>query len=218
MDSDYWHERWREGRIGFHRPEVNPFLVEHRAVFSECTRVLVPLCGKSTDLEWLVVHGFEVVGVELSDVAAQAFFAEREIAPARREAPPFVVYEHGNLAIWVGDFFALREADLEPFDAVYDDAALIALPAELRRSYVAQVQRLIAPRAALLLITLHFDAGGGPPFSVSREEVSELYNEAKEIRQLESVDARADVPEVITRGASFVREQVYALTFARSAE
>jgi len=213
MEPDYWHERWREGRIGFHRAEANPFLIEYRATFDECTRVLVPLCGKSTDLEWLVVHGFQVVGVELSDIAAQAFFSERGIAPTRRKQQSFVVYEHGNLAIWVGDFFAVSDADLEPFDAVYDDAALIALPAELRRSYAAHVQRLIAPRAALLLITLHFDAAGGPPFSVSADEVSELYPNATQIRRLASVDARAEVPEVIARGATFVHEQVYAVSF-----
>lgn len=215
MEPDYWHERWRAGRIGFHRGEANPLLIEHRATFDECTRVLVPLCGKSADLEWLVVHGFQVVGVELSDIAAQAFFSERGIAPARREQQPFVVYEHGNLAIWVGDFFAASDAELEPFDAVYDDAALIALPAELRRSYAVQLQRLMAPRAALLLITLHFDVAGGPPFSVSPEEVHDLYAKATEIRQLASVDARADIPEVIARGASFVREQVYAVTFGQ---
>ena len=213
MDPDHWHERWREGRIGFHRGEVNPFLIEHRATFDECTRVLVPLCGKSTDLEWLVVNGFQVVGVELSDIAAQAFFSERGIAPTRREQHQFIVYEHGNLAIWVGDFFAVSDAALEPFDAVYDDAALIALPAELRRAYAAHLQQLITPRAALLLITLHFDAEGGPPFSVSPEEVSALYANATEIRQLASVDARAELPEVIARGASFVHEQVYAVTF-----
>jgi thiopurine S-methyltransferase len=135
--------------------------------------------------------------------------------PTRREQHRFIVYEHGSLAIWVGDFFAVSDADLEPFDAVYDDAALIALPAELRRSYAAHLQRLIAPRAALLLITLHFDAAGGPPFSVSTEEVSELYAKATEIRQLASVDARAEIPEVVARGASFVREQVYAVTFGQ---
>jgi thiopurine S-methyltransferase len=216
MEPDYWQERWRAGRIGFHRGEANPLLIEHRATFDECTRVLVPLCGKSADLEWLVVHGFQVVGVELSDIAAQAFFSERGIAPTRREQHPFVVYEHGNLAIWVGDFFAVTDAELEPFDAIYDDAALIALPAELRRSYAAHQQRLIAPRAALLLITLHFDAAGGPPFSVSPEEVHELYANATEIRQLANADARAEVPEVVARGASFVREQVYAVTFGQS--
>src|SRR4051812_46412306 len=178
MQPEYWHERWRAGRIDFHRTEPNELLVEHRALFNDCTRVLVPLCGKSPDLEWLVIHGLEVVGVELSELAAQAFFSERGIVPVRREQASFVVYEHGNLAIWVGDFFAADSVGLAAFDAVYDDAALIALPAELRPAYASQVQKLIAPRARLLLITLEFDAPGGPPFSVSREEVSELYGGA----------------------------------------
>lgn len=215
MEQDYWLERWRAGQIGFHRTEVNPLLIEYRATFAGGKRVLVPLCGKTTDLGWLAFHGFEVVGVELSDIAAQAFFSERGIIPKRREQDRFVVYEHGKLAIWVGDFFALSSANLEPFDAVYDDSALIALPAELRRSYAAHLQRLMAPQTAMLLITLHFDAPDGPPFSVSRDEVNDLYAKAGEIRQLTSLDAQADVPEVIARGASFVHEQVYAVTFGQ---
>ena len=214
MRPDYWHERWQEGRIGFHRAEANPLLIEHCAVFSQCTRVLVPLCGKSVDLEWLVVHGFQVVGVELSELAAQAFFGERGLAPTRREHASFVVYEHGNLAIWVGDFFGMNVADVGRFDAVYDDAALIALPAEIRPSYASQLQKLIVPRAQLLLITLQFDAPGGPPFSVSPEEVSELYAAASEVRRLAVLDARADTPDPIERGASYVHEIAYAVSFA----
>jgi len=214
MRAEYWHERWQDGRIGFHRGEANPLLIEHRVVFSDCTRVLVPLCGKSADLEWLVVHGLQVVGVELSELGAQAFFAERGLAPIRREQASFVVYEHGNLAIWVGDFFAANSADLGLFDAVYDDAALIALPPETRRSYALHLQTLILPQAKLLLITLQFDASGGPPFSVSAEEVSELYAAANEVRRLAVLDARADTPDPIERGASYVHEIAYAVSFA----
>ena len=214
MRPEYWHERWQDGRIDFHRGEANPLLIEHRAMFNDCTRVLVPLCGKSADLEWLVVHGLHVVGVELSELAAQAFFAERGLAPTRRTQASFVVYELGNLAIWVGDFFATNSADLGLFDAVYDDAALIALPPEARRSYALQLQKLILPQAKLLLITLQFDASGGPPFSVSAEEVSELYAAANEVRRLAVLDARADTPDPIERGASYVLEIAYVVSFA----
>ena len=216
MQPEYWHERWRAGRINFHRAEPNKLLVEHRALFNDCTRVLVPLCGKSPDLEWLVIHGLEVVGVELSELAAQAFFSERGLLPVRREHASFVVYEHGNLAIWVGDFFTADGAGLSAFDAVYDDAALIALPAESRGAYASQVKKLIAPRARLLLVTLEFDALGGPPFSVLPEEVSELYGGAAEIRRLSVLDARADTPEPIERGASYVHEVVYAISFEQT--
>src|SRR4051812_24064773 len=99
MTADYWLKRWREGRTGFHLTDFNPLLTAHSAVFNDATRVLVPLCGKSADLEWLVTRGYVVVGVELVELAAQAFFAERDLAPKRRQDGDFVVYEHGNLAI-----------------------------------------------------------------------------------------------------------------------
>lgn len=215
MDAEYWLERWRAGRLGFHRAEAHPQLFEWSAVFGEATRVLVPLCGKSADLEWFVIHGFEVVGVELSELAAQAFFAERGLTPQRTERGEFVVLEHGALAIWVGDFFALSGAELGVFDAAYDRAAMIALPAEQRPAYAAHLQTLLAPKAKLLLITLHFDAAGGPPFSVPTEEVTQAYAAAR-VKLLASIDARADAPGPIERGASFVHENVYVVTFQPS--
>jgi len=212
MDPGYWRKRWREGRIGFHRADANPQLIAHSAVLSESIRLLVPLCGKSVDLEWLAVRGFEVVGVELSELAAQAFFAQRGLAPARREESSFVVYEHGNIAIWVGDFFATTSALLGTFDGVYDRAAMIALPAELRARYAAHLQTLLTPQAKLLLLTLHFDAPGGPPFSVPADEVAKAYAGA-DITLLVSADVHADEPGPVERGATFVHENVYAIAF-----
>jgi thiopurine S-methyltransferase len=212
MTADYWSERWREGRTGFHLANVNPRLLEHSVVFSEATRVLVPLCGKSVDLEWLVTHGFEVVGVELVELAAQAFFAERGLAPTRREDGGFVVYEHGNLAIWVGDFFATTSAQLGRFDAAYDRAAMIALPPELRKRYASHLQTLLIPKAKLLLITLHFDVPGGPPFSVPPEELSEAFAGA-EVTLVASLDSSADAPSAVERGATFEHENVHVVTF-----
>jgi thiopurine S-methyltransferase len=212
MDPDYWLDRWQKNRIGFHRADANPRLVEHHQVLGEAIRVLVPLCGKSADLEWLVVNGFEVIGIELSELAAQAFFAERGITPERREQGSFIAYQHGNVTILVGDFFAANSAELGSFDGVYDRAAMIALPEELRARYAAHVRTLLTPKAKLLLVTLHFDAPGGPPFSVSPDEVRSSYAGAR-VTELASVDGSADAPGPVERGASFVHENVYAIEF-----
>jgi thiopurine S-methyltransferase len=212
MRPDYWLERWEKGRIGFHLGEVNPRLVQHHQVLSDSVRVLVPLCGKSADLEWLVVHGFEVVGIELSELAAQAFFAERGFSPERHQQGDFTVLQHGNVSIFVGDFFAARSEALGSFDGVYDRAAMIALPEDVRARYADHLQTLLTPKAKLLLVTLHFDAQGGPPFSVSPEEVGVAYGAAR-IKQLASLDARADAPGPVERGASFVHEDVYEIAF-----
>ncbi len=212
MKADYWLERWQTGRIGFHRADANPRLVEHHKALGDAIRVLVPLCGKSFDLEWLVVHGFEVVGIELSELAAQAFFAERGFTPERREQGRFVAYQHGNVTILVGDFFDATGEALGYFDGAYDRAAMIALPDELRARYAAHLQTLLAPQAKLLLVTLHYDAMGGPPFSVSPEEVALAYANAK-ITLLASVDAGSDAPGPVERGATFVHENVYQIAF-----
>ena len=211
--SEYWLERWEQGRIGFHEAAVNPLLVEHYKVLDDSLRVLVPLCGKSVDLEWLVVHGYEVVGIELSELAALAFFEERGFVPERRQQGVYVQYQHGGVTILVGDFFAADSQELGSFDGVYDRAAMIALPEDLRSRYTAHLRTLLAPKAKLLLVTLHFDVGGGPPFSVSPAEVAAAYAGAK-ITQLASVDARAEVPAAVESGATFVHEDVYAVEFS----
>jgi thiopurine S-methyltransferase len=214
MKPDYWLERWRENRIGFHRADANPRLVQHhQRALSDTLRVLVPLCGKSADLEWLVVRGHEVVGVELSELAAQAFFAERKIEPQRQERGKFIEYWHGALKIVVGDFFDTTTDALGHFDGTYDRAALIALPEDVRGRYTNHLQTLLTPKARMLLVTLHFDAAGGPPFSVSPQEVNAAYAVAR-ITALSSDDARADTPGPVGRGASFVTENAYLLEFA----
>jgi thiopurine S-methyltransferase len=213
MQPDYWLERWREGRIGFHRADANPRLVEHHPrALGPTLRVLVPLCGKSADLEWLAVQGHEVVGIELSELAAQAFFNERGIAPRREEQPPFIAYSHGAITILVGDFFETTPAHTGYCDGAYDRAALIALPDALRARYAAHLPSLLAPKARLLLVTLDYDAQGGPPFCVSPREVSERYAAAR-ITALGSVDARAEMPGPVERGASFVHENSYLIEF-----
>jgi thiopurine S-methyltransferase len=213
MQPDYWIERWREGRTGFHRESVNPRLVEHhQRVLGEATRVLVPLCGKSADLAWLAARGHEVVGVELSDLAARAFFAERNLEPARRELPGFVAYQHGAVTILVGDFFETTPALTGLCDAAYDRAALIALPEELRARYTAHLPTLLTPKAKLLLVTLDYDAEGGPPFRVPAQEVARRYGAAV-ITALGSVDGRAEAPGPVERGATFVTENSYLIEF-----
>jgi thiopurine S-methyltransferase len=213
MQPDYWLERWQAGHIGFHRAAENPRLVSnHQRALGPCLRVLVPLCGKSVDLEWLVVRGHEVVGVELSELAARAFFEERGFEPAREQVGALLAYSHGNVKILVGDFFATSEEHAGSFDGVYDRAAMVALPEELRARYVAHLKTLLAPKARLLLVTLEYDAQGGPPFSVTPAEVERSYAEGR-VTLLESVDAAAETPGPVARGATFVKENVHLVEF-----
>ncbi len=76
MEQEFWHQRWAENQIGFHRDSVHPMLMRYWSTLCPMPdeTVLVPLCGKSIDLNWLAEKHEHVIGVELSDIAVRAFF------------------------------------------------------------------------------------------------------------------------------------------------
>ncbi|MGE3165396.1 MAG: thiopurine S-methyltransferase [Planctomycetota bacterium] len=197
-----WHAAWRDGRIGFHRDRVGAELLEERWLPAEPQRILVPLCGKSLDLLWLVERGHEVVGVELVEQAVQEFHRENQRPFQVRERPPFRAYESERLTILVGDFFALDESHAGPFDAVYDRAALIALGPETRPAYAERVWATLRAGGRMLLSTCTYDESrmAGPPFSVDDDEVRALYRRAAELERTQHRDAIDDRPDFRARG------------------
>ena len=137
MSSD-WLERWQEGRIGWHEADGNAGLRRHWATSGR--RVLVPLCGKSQDVLWLEAQGNDVVGVELSEIAVQAFFEENGIRCSRRKTAAggdYWVADDRRVSIYRGDYFSFSDG---PFDACYDRGALVALAPDLRDDYIAHTR------------------------------------------------------------------------------
>lgn len=171
-----WLARWRDGRIGFHEGAPNALLVRHAARLTG-RRVLVPLCGKAEDLAYLASLGHAVFGVELAESAVRAFFVEHGLEPAIAPHGPFTAYRAGSITLLAGDWFAVTPALTGPIDAVYDRAALVALPPELRARYVAHLRSLLAPGTDSLVITLEYDSSvmTGPPFAVPEAELRALY-------------------------------------------
>jgi thiopurine S-methyltransferase len=175
MEPEFWRQRWAEGRIGFHQGHPNEMLERHVTRLGEARRVLVPLCGKAVDLAYLAGHGHTVVGVELVEDAVRAFF--EGTSPVITRHAEHVEYAAGGVTVFVGDYFATTPALLGRVDAVYDRAALIALPPQLRPRYVEHTTALLAAGAPGLVITLEYpqEQMAGPPFSVLEDEVRALH-------------------------------------------
>lgn len=213
MEHDFWLDAWRAGRTGFHLAHVNPHLEAHHQVL-EGARVLVPLCGKSLDLGWLIAHGKRVVGVELSQQAVEALFAERHETPDVTREGALQCYRAGDLTVYCGDFFALDAAQLGRVDSFYDRAALVALPPAVRRRYVSHLTALVGADASGLLVAFDYPQAemSGPPFSVGEAEVHDLFDPAFEITLRASHDILANEPRFRERGLSALHERVYALT------
>jgi thiopurine S-methyltransferase len=177
MDSNFWHSRWSEGKIGFHEGKPNEHLVKHLAVLGTKARVFVPLCGKSEDLAFLAAQGHELIGVELVESAVQAFFDEHGVKPTVSKHGPFTQYTAQNITLLAGDFFACTPALLGRVDALYDRAAVIALPEQMRGGYVKHLRTLMPVGARGLIITVEYpqDKMEGPPFSVPEAELRAHY-------------------------------------------
>ena len=215
MEHDFWHQRWQQNQIGFHNAEINPHLQRHWTALDTKPdgRVFVPLCGKSNDLLWLRAQGHQVVGIELSPLAVEAFFADNGLQPTQRRNGDFVVSEVDGLEIFCGDFFALTPELLGPIDAVYDRAALVALPPETRLDYAARMAELMEPGVAMLLVAFDYPQHemSGPPFSVVEREVDLLYHSWCTIDLLAGEDVLERELHFRERGLSRLSEQVYRL-------
>jgi thiopurine S-methyltransferase len=191
MHPDFWHQRWQTKQIGFHLPEANPLLVEYFSALQLApqSRVFLPLCGKTLDIAWLLAQGFQVAGAELSTIAVEGLFKSLNLTPSITPLGEIAHYQAENLDIFVGDIFKLSQKHLGKVDAVYDRAALVALPEEMRNLYAKHLMTL-TNLAAQLLVCFEYDQTlhAGPPFSIRAEEVQQHYADYFDVYLLATVD------------------------------
>jgi thiopurine S-methyltransferase len=220
MDNEFWLQRWREGRTGWHRNAVMPLLEKHWPMLGvpPGARVLVPLCGKSLDMLWLAQQGHQVLGVELSPVAVEAFLRENNLHARTTAAPEGTHFEisnapNGSIEIINGDLFAVDAATLGGCNAFYDRGAMIALHAPLRERMARDVYSQLPVGSRGLLIALDYPQHEmeGPPFSVGSAEVQRLLDPPWIISRLERRDIFGDDPSFAERGATAMHTDVYSL-------
>ncbi|MBX3237713.1 MAG: thiopurine S-methyltransferase [Nitrospiraceae bacterium] len=209
MDAQFWHDRWKKNEIGFHQSEPNPLLVKYvdELSLTKGSRVFLPLCGKTLDIGWLLSRDYRVAGAELSALAVEQLFAKLGVTPTITKVDTLDHYRAPQLDIFVGDIFKVTPELLGPVDAVYDRAALVALPPSMRNRYSAHLTTLTA-NAPQLLISFEYDQQvmEGPPFSVDNEEIRRHYGEQYDITLLTSLDVPGGL-----KGRCPATESVYLL-------
>lgn len=216
MKAEFWQQRWEANEIGFHQDEINAHLQSYWPQLAPArgSTVFVPLCGKSHDMLWLMGEGYRVIGVELSPIAAQAFFTENQLQPHVSDDAHFTRYELDELLLLCGDFFDLDAATLAEVGAVYDRASLVALPASMRAAYAEHLRAILPAAAETLLVSMAYPQQqmDGPPFSVEPEEVERLFGAHYRIQTLGDLDVLAENPRFRERGLTRMEEHVYRLS------
>ncbi|HMN44553.1 MAG TPA: thiopurine S-methyltransferase [Povalibacter sp.] len=216
MTPQFWLDRWSSNEIGFHQRSVNEYLQRYWPQLNvpPGTTVFVPLCGKSLDMHWLRERGHRVIGVELAHQAVADFFSEWGVTPEVGQAGPFERWRAQDIELLCGDFFDLTAADLAGVRAVFDRAALIALPPDLREAYAAKLHDVLPPGTPTLLVTADYPQQemSGPPFAVSDAEVRKLFG-AGRVQPLAERDIlqRPENERFRQRGLTRLIERVYRI-------
>lgn len=189
MNVNFWKAKWDKNQIGFHEGKPNALLVEHfkELKLVQDSRIFLPLCGKTLDIAWLLSKQYQVVGIELIEIAVEQLFVELGVEPVITKRGKISRYSAKNIDIFVGDIFDLSSDLLGGIDAIYDRASLIALPDDMRDKYTKHLLD-ITEKSDQLLITLEYDQSemSGPPFSIGGDVVDRHYKDVYRIVLLES--------------------------------
>lgn len=209
MDAEFWLKKWEKNEIGFHLSEANPLLVKYLDTLKldKNSRIFVPLCGKTLDIAWLLSKGYAVVGAELSEEAIKQLFNELGLTPQISKIGKLTLYQANNLTVFVGDIFHLTAEILGEVSAIYDRAALVALPEAMRIKYAAHLKQ-ITNMAPKLLVTFTYDQSlkNGPPFSITQLEVEKHYSSCYKIELLETINVKGGL-----KGNVEAKENVWVL-------
>jgi len=215
MEKKYWDTKWQNKDTGWDQQKPNPFLLKYFNNLNLKTgaTIFVPLCGKSIDMLWLTEQGYQVIGVELNLQACELFFTENNIPYQTNQLEKFNVLSSDKITLLSGDFFDLDKNILGQIDAIYDRAALIALPVEIRQVYAQKITNLVAPHTQILLITPCYNQQEmqGPPFSVNEDEVQDLFGKNFNVLQLYHQVAENIPAHLQARGLTHASDLVFQI-------
>jgi thiopurine S-methyltransferase len=177
------------------------------------SRVFVPLAGKSLDMAWFASQGYRVLGAELSPLAVAQFFESQGVEPSVGVEADGIHHIAGPIELVQGDVFALDADAIARCTAVFDRAAIIALPPEMRERYVREVYGKLPSGCRGLLITLEYpqQEKAGPPFSVAEDEVRSLFEGEWRVTLLERRDILGQQPRFQAEGVTALETAVYRL-------
>ncbi len=156
-----WEARYRDGATGWERPGPNPAIQAWLELGSlQPCHILVPGAGRGAEPLVLAEAGFSVTVVDAapSAVAVQRARLERLHVTAR--------VEQADLLQWQPP---------EPFDAIYDQTCLCALPPTTWPDYAARLHDWLRPGGRLFILFMQTHTGGGPPFHCDLAEMRRLF-------------------------------------------
>jgi thiopurine S-methyltransferase len=217
VEHEFWHNAWEKEKQGWQQSTANTHLQSFWKEFDQGeqnSKVFVPLCGQSLDMLWLLEQGHSVIGVELNRGSIERFYHQHQIPHQVSECGTFTTFDADQLSILTGDFFDLEAKHLDGVSLIYDRAALIALPPDMRVDYAQKIKDITVRGQRIFLISMEYNISemSGPPFSVSDEEIYNLFSANFEIEKRISSSDPALLGGLVKRGLTALTENVFFLS------
>lgn len=162
-----WQRRYDQNDTPWDKGAPAPALVKFLHENQIAGRVLVPGCGRGHEVRALGTQpNTSVVGLDLSATA---------IAQAKRLSS-----QSGSdtaISFIAGDFFHLPSKLRPSFDWLVEHTCFCAIEPRQRQDYVRAASTALRTAGKIFgIFYLNPDTESGPPFAVSRQELSELFD------------------------------------------
>ena len=157
-----WETRFAADDTPWERPGLHPAMLAwaEAGALEPGMRIIIPGCGRSPELAFLAAHGLDVTGADLSSTALA--FQRQALDKAGLDA-----------TLLEGDVLAHRPAT--PYDRVYEQTFLCAIPPRLRVDYERLLCEWLKPGGHLLALFMQKDEPGGPPYGCALPAMHELF-------------------------------------------
>lgn len=160
-----WEEMYQQQKTGWDRGESSANLIYwiDKKLLEPC-RILVPGCGNGYEVLTLAEKGFEVVAIDI---------APSPIAHLKK------VLQENNLTAEIiqADFFKWQVD--KPFDAIYEQTSLCALPPGEWNQYETCLYRWLKPSGKLIAQFMQTGLRGGPPYHCEISDMKALFGKQR---------------------------------------
>lgn len=188
-NSQFWNQCYTENNIGWDLGGVTPVFKDWADQLKTKSKILVPGCGNGYDPLYFASLGHEVLAVD---------FSEKAINRIKRQSQEMKI----NIQTLTCDFFNLTNLISIEFDYIVEYTFFCAIDPIRREEYSNVAHSLLKESGSLvaLFLPLNKDVSeGGPPFSVSKPEIEDIFSEKfkliKSLKHPLSIDARKESEE-----------------------
>lgn len=178
-----WKDCWEKGNLPWHMEDTHPKFLLHLDKITgkkNKAKIFFPLCGKAVEMFYLAKRGHTIVGVEYMELAVKQFFDESKLSFKTKPVPEIDgdVYENeeNRIKIYCGDFFKFSPTLEKNFDGVWDRGGLEAVDVDQRVKYTDVMKSVMKRGAGCVSEVADRPKGEGPPFNLSPDEITQLYD------------------------------------------